>query len=113
MFLMSLRMMGKTTSRWAALIGNAQRGAFCVEEAVTKLVFVRPAEGGDGDREQGHQAQPPTESSAAGPQAREEQPQFSAAELSEVVARGRGGVVCYSRGLSCLKTAALLGPGDR
>lgn len=56
MFLMSLRMMGKTTSRWAALIGNAQRGAFCVEEAVTKLVFVRPAEGGDGDREQGHQA---------------------------------------------------------
>lgn len=49
---MSLRMMGKTTSRWVVLIGNAQRGAFCVEETVTKLVFVRPAEGGDGEREQ-------------------------------------------------------------
>ena len=73
---MSLRMMGKTTSRWAALTGNAQRGAFCVEEAVTKIVFVRPAEGGDGEREQGHQAESPTESSAAGPQARE-QPVFS------------------------------------
>lgn len=54
MFLMSLRMMGKTTSRWAALIGNAQRSAFCVEEAVTKLAFVRPAQGGDGERELKH-----------------------------------------------------------
>lgn len=72
--LMSLRMIGKPTSRWVAFLGNAQRAAFCVEQAVTKLVFVRPVEGGDEEREQQHQAQPPTESSVAGQQARKEEP---------------------------------------
>lgn len=38
-------------------------------------------------------------------------PEFSAVELTKMVA-GEQGVTCYSRVLSFLKTAALLGTGD-
>lgn len=83
---MSLIITWKPASRWVGLLRSAQGGIFCVEEAVTQLVFVRPVEGGEEKREQRQKVQSPTESSAADSRQEKSSPNFPTMDLSKTVA---------------------------